>query len=495
MNSDQNISTNEQEFRRARLRTLTFLLLEAIHDNHQLKIAFSLGDGYYFHLGSKRAPYPSEVLDIKKRMQKSISENRSLNAVSLEKKNVLKFFKKSNQKSSHAWIKDIVGDIPPLYNLKDEIFAFKGPLLESTGDVGQWDLVTYPPGILLRIPPVGYTKLTKMHEHPTLFRAFYEGEQWGRIYNARYLSEVNAMVSNGSITQLIQVAEALQDRTISRIADRIFLTMPRPQVVFVSGPSSSGKTSFSMRLSTHLKLLGLTPFPIGLDNYYHPRSKIPRTSDGDYDYEAFEAIDSKYFNETMLRLISGERVKLPELDFASHDRKEGEEIQIDQNGILIVEGIHGLNPGLTEHLTKASAFKVYVSALSHLNFDRLNRVSTTDIRMLRRLVRDQRSRGTDADGTINRWPKVREGELKHIFPFQEEADVMFNSALPFELNALKPLALKTLKASKDKSIAPEIERIKNLLDSVKGIKTSLIDRHLPPTSILREFTGGSVLVE
>ncbi len=495
MNSIQDITTNEQELRRARLRTLTYLLLEAIHDNHQLKIAFSLGDGYYFHLGSKRAPYPSEVSKIKAKMQKSINENRPLNRVSLDRKKALKIFKNLNGESSHAWIKDIVGEIPPLYNLNDDVFAFKGALLESTGDVGQWDLVTYPPGILLRIPPVGYSRLRKMHEHPTLFRAFYEGEQWGRIYKARYLSEVNEMVRDGSITNLIQVAEALQDRTISRIADRIFLTQPRPQVVFISGPSSSGKTSFSMRLSTHLKLLGLKPYPIGLDNYYHPRSKIPKTSDGDYDYEAFEAIDSKYFNETMLRLISGERVKLPELDFASHNRKDGEEIQIDQNGILIVEGIHGLNPGLTEHLTKASAFKVYVSALSHLNFDRLNRVSTTDIRMLRRLVRDKRSRGYEADDTISRWPKVREGELKHIFPFQEEADIMFNSALPYELNALKPHAIKTLKESTDKNLKPEIERIQNILNSVKGIKTSLINRHLPPTSILREFTGGGVLVE
>jgi len=265
--------------------------------------------------------------------------------------------------------------------------------------------------------------------------------------------------------------------------------------VLVSGPSSSGKTSFSMRLSTHLRLLGLLPQAISLDNYYLPREEVPKTSDGEYDFEALEALDIELFNETLIRLISGEEVALPTIDFTTHIRTPGPKVKLEKNSILVVEGIHGLNPQLTHHLTAASAFKVYVSALTHLNLDRLNRVSTTDLRLLRRLVRDKRARGYEADDTLSRWGSVRQGELKHIFPYQEEADMMFNSALPYELNALKIQAMETLSEVKNSAVMEQKERLEKLLDGVVPLKSSFLNKHLPPTSILREFTGGSVLVQ
>jgi uridine kinase len=348
--------------------------------------------------------------------------------------------------------------------------------------------------VLLRLPPNGTRELKPYRERPTLFRTFYEGERWGLIHGATYVSEVNEWIDSGKITDLIQVSEALHEREIGHVAEDILNRRPRPMVVLISGPSSSGKTSFSMRLATHLRLQGITPYAVGLDNYYLPRSKVPRTPDGEYDYEALEALDIERFNEDVLRLISGESVRLPRLDFKTHTRKAGPSVQLGEKSILIVEGIHGLNPKLTSHVTKASTYKVYVSALTHPNLDRINRVSTTDLRLLRRTVRDLRARGYTANDTLSRWPSVRLGELRHIFPYQEEADVMFNSTQPFELNALKPLAEQALEKADLPDLASEVERLKDLLRSVTPIDAELLNRHLPPTSILREFTGGSVLV-
>lgn len=306
---------------------------------------------------------------------------------------------------------------------------------------------------------------------------------------------MNDRIRKGTIEDLIQVSEAQHERSIADIADKIVNTNPRPMVVLISGPSSSGKTSFSMRLATHLRLLGLKPYPLGLDNYYLPRKHVPRNEEGGYDYEALEALDIDLFNENVLRLISGEAVRLPKLNFKTHRRTPGPEVCFDEKSILVVEGIHGLNPKLTSHVTKAATFKVYVSALTHPNFDYLNRMSTTDLRLMRRMVRDRRARGYTANDTLTRWASVRLGELRNIFPYQEEADEMFNSTQPFELNALKPLAEEALADADAPQIRDEVARLKRLLSTVMPIDAELLDRHLPPTSILREFTGGSVLVQ
>jgi len=488
------LDLERQEARRRSLRTLTLLMLGAVDRPEDLKLAYSVGDGYFFHVGGVRAPLPRDVERIKQEMQGQVALNRRIEPVEQPWSSLLEQLLNQGRPRTHAWLKDR-GDTPvTVVRSRGELSAFDGALCARSGDVGPWDLVPYPPGLLLRLPPNGDADLGPYRERPTLFRAFYEGERWGRIHGVSYVSEVNRVLRDGNMADLVQVAEALQDRTISKIADQILNTQPRPSVVLVSGPSSSGKTSFSMRLRTHLRLLGLVPHAISLDNYYLPRDQVPRTSDGDYDYETLNALDIELFNETLLRLISGETVNLPVIDFQTHTRKEGPPVSLAGRGILIVEGIHGLNPDLTPHLTAPSVFKVYVSALTHLNFDRLNRVSTTDLRLLRRTVRDRRARGYHVDDTLSRWPSVRQGELKHIFPYQEEADVMFNSALPFELNALKPLALEAFAESEHEGVGHEVARLKNLLAGVEPIDADLLNRHLPPTSILREFTGGSVLV-
>ena len=494
MTSTDSVQQAQYGLRRKNLRTLTLLLLASVEHPEHLKLAYSVGDGYFYHLGGEHPPLPKEVARIKAKMEEMIVADDPIETVTLPREEVREKLAQLKRDRTSAWLEDRNNPPPALVRLNGDLFAFDGPLCERTGDVGPWDLTPYPPGILLRMPPNGDQELGPQRERPTLFRAFYEGEKWGEIHGTSYVSEVNHAVRSGLLPDLIQVSEALQNRTIARIADRILTTQPRPSVVLVSGPSSSGKTSFSMRLRTHLRLLGLTPHAIGLDNYYLPRDQVPRTPDGDYDYECLEALDIELFNESLLCLISGDTVRLPVIDFQTHHRKEGPAVTLSDKGILIVEGIHGLNPGLTPHLTAASTFKVYVSALTHLNLDRLNRVSTTDLRLLRRMVRDRRARGYPADDTLSRWPIVRRGELKHIFPYQEEADVMFNSALPYELNALKPLALEAMAESTEESAVREIERLRDILDGVEPIDANLLNRHLPPTSILREFTGGSVLV-
>jgi len=492
--ADKLFDASVQENHRRVFRALLLLLLEAVGNVWDVRVSYSVGDGFFLQFLGTKPVLPSDVKNIRRAMAKAIEANKSLKPVKMKRADALAEFKRRGYRRTHAWLSSRPGPLPYLFRVNKTLVALKGLPLDRTGSIGTWDLVHYPPGVLLRMPPNGMKELKPYRERPTLFRTFYEGEQWGRVHGVNYVSEVNELIHKGQIEDLIQMSEAQHERSIGLIADKIVGTHPRPMVVLISGPSSSGKTSFSMRLATHLRLLGLKPYPLGLDNYYLPRNKVPKTSSGENDFEALEALDIELFNEHVLRLISGETVRLPKLDFKTHHRRKGPPVNLDSRSILIVEGIHGLNPKLTPHVTKASTFKVYVSALTHPNLDYLNRVSTTDLRLLRRTVRDLRSRGYTANDTLTRWASVRLGELRNIFPYQEEADVMFNSTQPFELNALKDLATMALEGASDPSVRTEIKRLKELLRSVTPIDGALLDRHLPPTSILREFTGGSILV-
>ncbi len=487
-----------QEQHRRRHRTLVLLLAEAFRKhfaNGQVRLAYSLGNGYYFHIDRERPLLWQEIENLRLDMRKAISNDIPLEPIRMTRSEVTSMLKRAGRQRTLDWLTHRKGHMPPIYNSGGVPMMFNGPLCDRSGDVGEWNIVNYPPGLLLMVPPADRDTLVPYHERATLFRAFYEAEQWGLVHGASYVSEVNRRITHGCIEELIQVAEALHDRKIAEIADRILNTQPRPRVVLVSGPSASGKTTFSRRLMIQLRLLGIIPHTLSLDNFYHPRSRVPRRPDGEFDFEALEALDIGRFNETLLLLIAGEEVRPPEIDFKSHRHRPGKPMKMENGAILIIEGIHGLNPRLTPLITQASTFKVHVSALTHLNFDRLVRVSTTDLRLIRRLVRDSWSRSYNAEETLARWPSVREGELKHIFPYQEEADVMFNSALPFELNVLKPLVMDALKEVRSSALRNEAKRLRNLLRSVTALPKEIANRHLPPTSILREFSGRSVLVD
>ncbi|MBZ0266460.1 nucleoside kinase [bacterium] len=489
---------NTQNIWHSKRRTLALLLSVAAKDLYPdvwFTQEYTVGNGTFFMVHRDTPLLPSDVLALKTRMIELAGEERELLTVHYSKEKLLRKLANQGSKSSHDWIQGLQSETPPVYEWNDRLYVFNGKLCSKSSEAGTWDLIPYPPGIMLHQVPPSDGKLTAYEEQPTLFRAFFDAQHWGAIQGASYISDVNKFQTQNRIERLIQVSEALHERKIAEIADTLIARRPRPKVVLVSGPSSSGKTTFSKRLRIHLRLLGIRPRTVSLDDFYLSRDKVPRLPNGDYDFEALEALDIELFNEVLLRLIGGESVKMPKLDFTTHKRIFGEEMQLSQNGILIIEGIHGLNPRLTPALTAPSVFKVYISALFHLKFDALNRVSTTDLRLLRRMVRDSRARGYPPEETLSRWASVRIGEVKHIYQYQEEADMMFNSALPYELSVLKPFAVELLNGLiGDETHGREAERLLGLLASVRKLPKAFSRQHIPPTSIAREFIGGSVLV-
>ena len=324
---------------------------------------------------------------------------------------------------------------------------------------------------------------------PKLFKTLQEAGNWGKVVNVRTVGALNEIVANGGASNLILVQEALQEKKIAQIAEKIAGDASK-KFVMIAGPSSSGKTSFSHRLSIQLRTFGITPHPISLDNYFKNREDTPIDENGNYDFECLEAIDVEQFNKDMTALLAGETVQMPVFNFLTgHREYKGDFLKLGKDDILVLEGIHGLNDKLSYSLPKESKFKIYISALTQLNIDEHNRISTTDGRLIRRMVRDARTRGSSAAKTISMWPSVRRGEDKYIFPFQEEADVMFNSALIYELAVLKPYAEAILFGiPKD---APEYIEAKRLLKFLDYFLT-ISSEGIPKNSLMREFVGGSV---
>jgi uridine kinase len=322
-----------------------------------------------------------------------------------------------------------------------------------------------------------------------LFEIFQEFSQWINILDVPNISDLNNSCSNGKSEVLIKVAEALHEKKIGQIADDIRSRNNQVKIILISGPSSSGKTTFAKRLAIHLIVNGMKPLNLSLDNYFVNRDDTPLDENGNHDYEAVEALDIDLFNQNLLALLNGEKVALPKFSFESGTRfYDGETLHMQPENVLIIEGIHGLNPQLTSSIPDEAKFKIYVSALAAINIDDHNRVSTTDNRLIRRIVRDYRYRKYSARETISRWPSVRKGEEKHIFPFQEEADTMFNSALLYELAVLKPFAEPILLEVQPNQ--PEYSEATRLLGFFRYLKP-LKPNEIPPTSILREFLGGS----
>lgn len=360
----------------------------------------------------------------------------------------------------------------------------------STGILKYFSLEKYSDGFLIHMPNKKRPDvLQEFHDSPKLFQTLQEASCWGKMVDVDTVGALNDVIAHGGVTDLILVQEALQEKKIAEIAERIAKD-PGKKFIMIAGPSSSGKTSFSHRLSIQLRAFGLKPHPIALDNYFKNREDTPLDENGNYNFECLEAIDIELFNRDMTALLRGERVELPTFNFVI-GRKEyrGEYLQLGPDDILVIEGIHGLNDELSYSLPKESKFKIYISALTQLNIDEHNRISTTDGRLIRRMVRDARTRGTVAEKTIAMWPSVRRGEDQYIFPFQEKADVMFNSALIYELAVLKPYAESVLFGiSKDSPEYVEAKRLLKFLDYFIGISSE----DIPKNSLLREFVGGSV---
>ena len=481
---------------RAYVRSLCFVLYKAItelHPGSRLRIEHSISHGNYCVLKNGDAPLTEEnIKAIKHRMQEIVAEDIPFEHKLAHTEEVIEIFRKQNMLEKVALLESI-GDLYTNYYLLDgRADIYYSWLVPSTGYLSVFDLVPYSDGMLL-LPPdtTAPSRPASVINQQKMLRAFGEYIAFNHIVGLDGVGKLNRAIEENRATELIQVAEALHEKKIAQIAEEIATRFRNggARIVLISGPSSSGKTTFSKRLSIQLMTSLITPAAISLDDYFVNRKDTPRDENGDYDYESLYALDLERFNSDLNRLLAGERVALPTYDFKSGTRIEtGRTMQLTPNTVLIMEGIHGLNPDLTPHIPEHQKFRIYVSALTSLSIDDHSWVPTTDNRLLRRIVRDAQSRGCSAKDTIARWKSVRKGEDRWIFPYQENADAMFNSSLIFELSVIRNYATPILRVVPRNS--PEYAEAARLLSFLHYF-LPLPENEIPPTSLLREFLGGS----
>ena len=489
------LDVRDQSGMRTYVRSLCFVLFKAVTElfpEGKLFVEHPVSKGYFCNLRIGRPIELEDVKRIKQRMQEIIAENIPYHRIECHTAEAVRIFSERGMNDKVRLLETSGSLYTYYYTLGDTVDYYYGNLLPSTGYLKLFDIVKYYDGLLLRIPSRENPEvLEDVVKQEKMLDVFKEYLNWSYIMGLNNAGDFNLACEEGHATDLINVAEALQEKKIAQIADTIFHRGEngnRVKLVLIAGPSSSGKTTFSKRLSIQLMTNGLKPFPISLDNYFVDREKTPKDEDGNYNFECIEAIDVEKFNEDMSNLLAGEEVYLPVFDFKTGKRNfETKPKKLGENDILVIEGIHCLNPKLTEQLCDDRKFRIYISALTQLNIDEHNRIPSTDGRLIRRLVRDARTRGASATKTISMWPSVRRGEEKNIFPYQEYADVMFNSSLIYELAVLKqyvePLLLGV---SKDSPEYVEAKRLLKFLDYFVGIGND----NVPTNSLLREFIGG-----
>ncbi|MBK7215418.1 MAG: nucleoside kinase [Bacteroidales bacterium] len=488
------IDITHPEGKRLYFRSLSFLLYKAINElfpGSHLRVEHSVSRGVYCEVDHPSAPFNKQDSDkIKHRMRKIVEDDLPFILVEEETEEVIRKFDAQGLSDKKSLLVQHGQTYASYYKLNGHIDFFYGPLVPSTGYLKVFDLNPYYEGLLMQLPKKdNVSEVEGMIVQDKLFEIFHEFTTWNRILEVPNVGDLNHSCSNGKSETLIKVSEALHEKKIGQIADMINSRNHKIKIVLISGPSSSGKTTFGKRLAVQLMVNGLKPLNLSLDNYFVDREKTPKDENGEYDFEALDALDLDLFNQNLLDLLDGKMVEIPRFSFEKGTRSyEGTEMKMNSDNILIIEGIHGLNPRLTESIPPDIKFKVYVSALTSLNMDDHNRVSTTDNRLIRRIVRDYRYRNYSARETISRWPSVSRGEEIHIFPYQEEADIMFNSALNYELAVLKTLAEPILREVQPN--LPEYAEARRLLNFFSYFKP-MKAREIPPTSILREFLGGS----
>lgn len=452
-------------------------------------VKHSLGDSIYCEV--EGISVTEELLArVEKRMGELVSQDLVFEKRSVNTSEALEIFEKHKMFDKKKLFEYRRVSRVNIYRLDGFEDYYYGYMPASTGILKYFSLQAYDRGFLIHIPNKGKPDQMKpFRDSPKLFQTLQEASRWGKMVDVDTVGALNDVITHGGASDLILVQEALQEKKIGEIAERIAKD-PGKKFIMIAGPSSSGKTSFSHRLSIQLRTFGLKPHPIALDNYFKNREDTPLDENGNYNFECLEAIDVELFNRQMTALLAGERVELPTFNFVLGKMEfKGDYRQLGEEDILVIEGIHGLNDKLSYTLPKESKFKIYISALTQLNIDEHNRISTTDGRLIRRMVRDARTRGTSAANTIAMWPSVRRGEDQYIFPFQEEADVMFNSALIYELAVLKPYAESILFGiPKDIPEYIEAKRLLKFLDYFIGINTE----DIPKNSLMREFVGGSI---
>ncbi|MBQ9186430.1 MAG: nucleoside kinase [Prevotella sp.] len=477
---------------RAYTRTLFFVLCKAVHDlyeNCRVAIDIPVSNGYYVDLDIGRPVTLEDAGQIRRRMQQIIDAALPIHRYETTTEEAVRLFDSQQQWSKVKLLKSTGRLYTTYYDMDGYQDYYYGSLLTNTSQLYLFGLEKYYDGLLLRIPSREHPdELGEMTFQQKMFEIFKEHHQWQRILGIRTVGDLNEAILRGDTNKLIQLSEALQEKKIAMIADEI-ASRKGIKLVLIAGPSSSGKTTTCKRLSVQLAVNGLKPVGISLDDYFLDREETPRDSNGDYDFEHLHALNIPLLNEQMNALMRGDEVELPRYNFqAGRSEKSGKRFRLQGNEILVVEGIHALNPELTAQIPADQIFRVYASALTTILLDNHNYVPTTDNRLLRRIIRDHKYRGVNARETIRRWPSVRKGENRWIFPYQENADAMFNSAMLFELAVIKRQAEPLLEeVTEDCDEYAEAYRLRKFLRYIRPIP----EDQIPPTSLLREFLGGS----
>ena len=477
------------------VRSATMLFLKAVFDVYgreaarSCRVEFAIGNGSYISPKGKINATEENAAKIRNRMLELVEAKTPFLKRSYSLDNAMELFRKEGMKDKEKLFRYRRGSFVNIYEMDGYYDYYYGYMLPNAGYVKWFDVIAYEDGFMLLLPDKkDPTHVKPFQERKLLFRTLKESEEWGKEIGIETVGDLNDQICRGSLSELILVQEAQQERKIGEIAKSI-VDRGGVKFVMIAGPSSPGKTSFSHRLSIQLKTLGKTPHPIALDDYFVNREFTPRDENGDYNFECLEAIDVKQFNDDMCRLLAGERVELPSFNFKIGKREyKGNFKQLGPDDILVIEGIHGLNEKTSYALPEESKYKIYISALTNINIDEHNRIPTTDGRLLRRMVRDARTRGADARRTIDMWASVRRGEEQNIFPFQEDADAMFNSVLIYELAVLKQFAEPLLfQIDKGEPEYYEAKRLLKFLEYFLGVTSE----SLPNNSLCREFVGGS----
>lgn len=476
------------------VRSLTFLFIKACSDvfpDCEVHIEHSLGDGLYCEVYRKEPLDEEDVEKIENKMIELSKKDIPIAKLKMPTEQAALLFKKMGLEDKVRVLRYRKEPYVNIYEMDGMKDYFYGYMLPSTGYLKWFKLRFYLPGVILQFPSRSNpTEIASYREQVKLSRIFREAERWAHILGVADVGALNDSITSGRAGEIIRIAEALHEKKIAQIADIIFENRDKMRIILIAGPSSSGKTTFAHRLMVQLRVNGLRPVSISLDDYFLEREKTPVDEEGKPDFEALEAIDIRLFNQQLTRLIQGKEVLLPRFNFHTGKREyQNMPIKIDKDQPIIIEGIHGLNERLTASIPKENKFKIYVSALTQLSIDNHNRISTTDTRLLRRMVRDSWARSADAKKTIAMWPSVSKGAEKNIFPYQEEADVMFNSALVYELAVLKKYAQPLLEKIEDDE--PEYIIAKHLLKFLDYFVPIENEKDIPLTSIIREFIGGS----
>ena len=484
------IDISSKEGMKIYVRTIVYIMgkaFENLYNRKKIMVEYQLGNAMYCKCDNIQIT-DEFITKLKNEMQKIIEKDEKITKVEMTRKEAEKFYEENNSSRGRLQF-DLKGNKTIyMYYCGNYYNYCYGTLANRTGIIKIFDVIKYGDGFLIRYPSSKEpTKMPEFHETKKLAWALEEFEKIHSVLDVLTVYKLNKAIEEDRIKDVIMLAEALHEKKIANIADDI-AKRKNVKMVLIAGPSSSGKTTFAQRLGIQLRLNGLKPVTISVDNYFVERQDTPRDENGEYNFECIEAIDLKLFNEHLVKLLNGEEIEVPEFDFnVGTKRYNGKKMRLAEDEILVIEGIHCLNDKLTSQISKDQKYKIYISALTVLNMDRYNRISTTDTRLIRRIVRDYQFRGYSALHTLNTWHKVTEGEEKNIFPYQESANTIFNTSLIYELNALKPIAMPLLQEiTEEYKEYAEAQRLINILKYFREVPKS----YVPNNSLLKEFLGG-----